>query len=103
MNKQTQPVQMQSQVVLITPAELRDLVNNAVVEGLQAAEAKRRAALEQDQQPELLSRKQAAELLGVSSGTIDNYARQGLLTKRKIGSHSVRFERVEIEKLARRV
>lgn len=36
--------------------------------------------------PELLSRKQAAQFLGVSLGTVDNLARAGVLQKHFLGS-----------------
>ena len=103
MNKQTQPIQMEPQLAIMTPPQLRALVNTAVKDALAEAETRRKAALLKDQEPELLSRQQAADLLGVSVGTIDNYGRDGLLDKRKIGAHTVRYERAQIEKLARRV
>jgi excisionase family DNA binding protein len=44
---------------------------------------------------ELFSRKQAAEFLGVSLGTIDNLARAGLLQKHYLGSIP-KFKREEL-------
>ncbi len=105
MNKLAQPIQMEQRIVVMTPAEVRELMRSTLAEARaeDRAEAKRLAALEQSEQPHLLTRQQAADLLGVSKGSIDNYVRDGLLTKRKIGTHSVRIDREEIEKLARRV
>lgn len=57
---------------------------------------------ESDNQPEseqLLTKKQAAKLIGVCSSTIDNHARAGNLTRRYIGK-AVRFSRDEVLKLA---
>ena len=45
--------------------------------------------------PELFSRRQAAEFLGVSLGTVDNLARAGLLQKHYLGSVP-RFRREEL-------
>ena len=50
---------------------------------------------ESDTVPELLSRKQAAEFLGVSLGTIDNLSRAGILQKHFIGSVP-RFKKKEL-------
>lgn len=46
---------------------------------------------------EFLSRKQAADLLGVSLGTIDNLARGGIIQKHYLGSVP-RFRREELLK-----
>jgi len=56
-------------------------------------------AIEADNE-QLLTKKQAAKLLGVCSSTIDNHARAGNLTRKYIGK-SVRFLRDEVTKLAK--
>jgi|GEM_PF-2738860 len=48
----------------------------------------------------LLTKKEAAALLSVSTSTVDNYARAGRLTRHYIGK-SVRFERREVLGLAK--
>jgi excisionase family DNA binding protein len=47
-----------------------------------------------------LKKKEAAETLSVSQSTIDNYAREGILTRHYVGK-SVRFEREQVLTLAR--
>ena len=45
--------------------------------------------------PELLSRRQAAEIIGVSLGTLDAWSREGRITKHRNGS-VVRFKKSEL-------
>lgn len=47
----------------------------------------------------LLTKKQAAELIGVCCSTVDNHARAGNLTRRYVGK-AVRFSRDEVLQLA---
>lgn len=53
---------------------------------------------EGDSSPEYMSRKEVAEYLGVCLATVDNYSRQGLLTKRYFGSVP-RFHRDEVRQV----
>ncbi|MCP9237081.1 AlpA family transcriptional regulator [Lewinella sp. JB7] len=53
--------------------------------------------------PALITRQQAADLLSVSLSTVDNYIKDGLLQKKRVGMRNVRLLRVEVEKLARTV
>ena len=53
--------------------------------------------------PDLITRKQAADILQVSSATVDNYAADGILTKKKIGLRNVRFDLHQVQRLARAV
>lgn len=95
---------MHGQEIIVVPVEqLRTIIDEAIGKRFQAMEAARQSDREEKQPPALITRAEAAELLQVSKGTIDNYIRDGLLTKRKVGTHRVRLERVEVEKLARRV
>lgn len=50
--------------------------------------------------PEFLTRSQAANTLGCSPITIDNYARKGILERITLGNRRVRFRREQILKLA---
>ena len=45
--------------------------------------------------PELLTRKKATNLLGVSLGTLDNWTKQGRITKHRIGQ-IVRYRKSEL-------
>ena len=53
---------------------------------------------EKDDLPELLTRKQAAEYLGVTVGTLDKYDQKGILTKKYIGGRPL-FERDALRKI----
>lgn len=53
--------------------------------------------VEGDALPELLTRRQTADFLSVSLGTLDNLARAGIVQKHYLGS-SPRFKREEVRK-----
>lgn len=90
-------------VVTMTDIQVRKLIEKAVSTGIKAHEAEKAAQAEEIALPDLITRNQAAELLSVSVGTVDNYIKDGLLDKQKIGTHAVRLQREQVEKLARRV
>lgn len=104
MNRPTAPLSPLSDFVVITADQLRQLVADAVVVGLRNAEPPAPAPhSEAAQLPALITRHQAAALLNVSLSTVDNYIRDGLLSKKRVGVRSVRLERSTVEKLARTV
>lgn len=84
---------MQKPVLLIDPEDFFQQLERLLDSKL--------AAIVQPEQntdsPEFLSRKQAAEALGVSLGTIDNLARGGIIQKHYLGSVP-RFRRDELLK-----
>lgn len=86
----------------ITEQEFISMVSQAVSDVLarerMANEAKNQAAIEPP--PTHLTRQQAAEKLGCSTSTIDNYIRQGILTKRVAANgRSVRVLAGEVNRL----
>lgn len=83
---------MQS-LILTTPEDLRALIDEAVTTAVSAAIGE--AVTDNDELPEYLTRKQVADYLACSIATVDNYARQGLLTKHYIGN-TPRFKRDEV-------
>lgn len=83
-------------LILTTPDELRQIVRDEISKALAGAIP---VSPSQEQPDGLMTRKAAAAFLSVSVSTIDNYAKQGLLTKVPIGDRGVRFERGEVGKL----
>jgi len=104
MNRQLTPVTMLTDFVVIPADQLRQLVADAVTVAMRkAAEAAPQVESGNEYLPELITRKQTAEFLQMSIATVDNYVKDGLLSRRKVGTRSVRFERAEVEKLAQRL
>jgi len=52
-----------------------------------------------DDQRELLTRDQAAELMGVQVRTIDRWADSGWITRYRVNINGVRFTREDLEKM----
>jgi excisionase family DNA binding protein len=95
---------MLNDFVVIPADQLRQLVTDAVTVAMrEVAEAAPRPASGNEGLPELITKKQASKILQMSIATVDNYVRDGNLSKLKVGVRSVRFERAEVEKLARRL
>ena len=69
---------------------LVDTVNSVVRRNLNSLNIAEKEP--QDSPDKLLSKKEAAHLLNCSTSTIDNYAREGILTRFYIG-RAVRFRR----------
>ena len=87
-------------LVVIPPEQLRELVTEAVKIALINNQTVLPVKVA-DTQPKLVTRHQAADLLNVSLSTVDNYIREGILIKKRLGVRSVRLERCAVEKLAR--
>jgi excisionase family DNA binding protein len=68
-----------SEIIVISPTELRSLISEAVAEALQAQQAKPLPA------DRLLTRKDVAGLLRVSLPTIDSLVKRGSLTAIRTG------------------
>lgn len=91
---------MTEKVLLIPmqPGDLQAMIAETINAAFRRLEIPAPAA---DPEPgQLLSKKDAADLLGVSTSTIDGHARKGNLTRRYIGK-AVRFERSEVLELAK--
>jgi len=86
---------------ITVPAEaLRPLVAQVVAEILERMPTTHPAPIppaDAEQTPQLLTRRQAAQWLGVSQSTVDNMARDGRLKPIHIG-RSVRFPVAELER-----
>ncbi len=81
-------------IVTLTTGELENLIDRVISKRL----PQDTAPVATDPLPELLTRDQAAQFLGVSKGSIDNYSRVGLLRKRYLG-RLPRFHRDELRKI----
>lgn len=82
-----------NKLVVLTPEELRTLIQESVKAGLQALsqpEASSAEAL-----PEWLTRKDVAAYLSISLATVDNFTRDGLLKKHYVAGLP-RFKREEV-------
>lgn len=95
-------------MVIIPIEELKELLTDAVNDAVSKASRKTEAiapehTTDAEPLPALITKKQAAAILQVSQATVDNYSTDGYLTKKKIGLRAVRFDRAEVERLARTV
>lgn len=86
---------MIQETILISLAydQLETLIDNAI--GKAIKEYSLTLQKEQETQPEYLTRKQTAEKLHLSLGTVDQYVKSGLITAYKIG-HRVLFKSDEV-------
>ena len=50
-----------------------------------------------DTTPEYLSRKETAEMLGVSLPTLHSYVNKGYLTAQRVGEKTIRFRKEDVE------
>jgi excisionase family DNA binding protein len=103
MNRQLNPLTMLADFVVIPADQLRQLVTDAVTIAMRKAAEAAPKPNAGENMPELMTKKEAAAMLRVSTGTVDNYVADGLLSKLKIGTRNVRFKRAEVEKLARKL
>ncbi len=85
---------MEQQVWLISEERLRRVFKEILNEH-------RSDQLNQHSLPELLTRSQAANALGCSPITIDNYARKGILERVILGNRRVRFRKDQILKISK--
>jgi excisionase family DNA binding protein len=80
-------------LALLPVEDLKTLLSEVVRSELQNHIPTRKEPFEDF--PELLSRQQTAELLGVSLATLDNWAATGRLQKHRLGA-TVRFKKTEL-------
>ena len=102
MKGQQAPFINEMQMVILPADQLRQMLTDAVTTALSKV-ATPAPLPEPETLPELLTRQQAAAYLGVAVGTVDNYTKDGLLNKKKVGLRAVRFDRGEVQKLARAI
>ena len=84
-------LQSNNQIIVCTPEQLTQIVEQAITARFDQAETKSNG----DIYPPLLTRRQVAELLGVAIQTVDNWTRDGRLTKHR-NSRTVRYKKDEV-------
>ena len=80
---------------MVNPFDVLDTRLNKIETLLIELKEQQRTKAEFEDYPELLSRKQAGEMVGITVTTIDRYAREGLLKKHRTGK-LVRFKKNEV-------
>jgi hypothetical protein len=95
---------MQTNLTVIPTDQLKQMITDVVNVALRnAREEAPETVKPANVLPELMTKKETAETLRVSIGTVDNYTRDGLLTKKRVGLRAVRFDRGEVQRLARTI
>lgn len=79
-------------------SELTDTIKGIVADEIQNALTTLTDSLPKDKTPEYLTRKETAEMLGVSLPTLHSYVKKGYLTVHRVGEKTVRFKREDVEK-----
>ena len=82
---------------MVNPFDVLDTRLDKIETLLIELKEQQRTKAEFEDYPELLSRKQAGEMIGITVTTIDRYTREGLLKKHHIGN-SVKFKKAEVLK-----
>jgi excisionase family DNA binding protein len=82
-------------MVIPNPFEVLNIELSEIKTLLLEMKAQNTTKAEFSEYPELLSRKQAAQMVGVALTTIDRYTNEKLLTKHRNGK-LVRFKKVEV-------
>jgi predicted Zn-dependent peptidase len=76
------------ELVITTEAKLKEIISDAL-------DAQSKEAEKQSQEGRLVDRKEAANILGVSQSTIDNFRRNNLIRSYRIKG-TVRFNSIEL-------
>jgi excisionase family DNA binding protein len=90
---------MQESIFNLTKRDLENIIEDRVRYCLLTYSPEKSAQAVPTDTEQLLTKRQAADLIGVCTSTIDNNARAGKLTRRYVG-RSVRFRRDDVLSLA---
>ncbi len=90
---------MQDLIFNLTKGDLEQIIEDRVRYCLLTYSPEQPVQTERADNDQLLTKKQAADLIGVCTSTIDNNARAGKLIRRYVGK-SVRFRRDDVLNLA---
>jgi hypothetical protein len=85
------------QLIQVTPNELADLISENVKASIQNL-AKGLSELSTPQQKEIVTRKEVAEMFGISFVTLHEWTKNGILSPSKIGGRTF-FKRSELMQL----
>ncbi len=89
---------MEGVILSVSKDELKVYINESIKEAFESYETARAKHDRFSHLPQYLSKKQTAELFGVSVGSIGNWVKNNWLEQVKLGRHC-RFERDTIVKL----
>lgn len=78
--------------------DLTDTIKSIVADEMKNALTTLTDSFPKDKTPEYLTRKETAEMLGVSLPTLHSYVKKGYLTAHRVGEKTVRFKREDVEK-----
>ena len=84
---------MEKSIVVVHIDELKELISSSVAEQLE--KQKKETLIADEKENILLTRKETAKLLGVCVATLDNWTREGKLTKYRNGN-TVRYSKKEV-------
>lgn len=76
--------------------ELGTTIKSIIAEEMKTAFTELSETLPKDTTPEYLTRKEAAEILGVSLPTLRSYVKKGFITAQRIGEKTVRFRKEDV-------
>ena len=78
--------------------DLKSTIQCIVADEIQNALTTLTDSFPKDTTPEYLTRKETAEMLGVSLPTLHSYVKKGYLPAHRVGEKTVRFKREDVEK-----
>lgn len=81
----------------ISVEELSETIKCIVAEEVKNALTAISETMPKDTTPEYLSRKETAEMLGVSLPTLHSYVNKGYLTAHRVGEKTIRFRKEDVE------
>ncbi|ULB33915.1 helix-turn-helix transcriptional regulator [Proteiniphilum propionicum] len=80
----------------ISVEELSETIKGIVAEEVKNALTAISETIPKDTTPEYLSRKETAEMLGVSLPTLHSYVKKGYLTAHRVGEKTIRFRKEDV-------
>ena len=78
--------------------DLSSTIKSIVADEIQNALTTLTDSLPKDKTPEYLTRKETAEMLGVSLPTLHSYVKKGFISAQRVGEKTVRFKKEDVEK-----
>lgn len=78
--------------------EFSTAIKGIVAEEMKYALTTLSDSLPKDKTPEYLTRKETAEMLGVSLPTLHSYVKKGFISAQRVGEKTVRFRKEDVEK-----
>jgi excisionase family DNA binding protein len=82
----------------ISVEALSATIQSIVADEVKTALTQLSESVKKDNTSEYLTRKETAEILGVSLPTLHSYVKKGFLTAQRVGEKTIRFRREDVEK-----